>query len=77
MHEAIPLPYNKDNLIVILSFIFYKGGLSMSFWEQMAKTIDAGEEKKKKEDLYQKTFHELAEKLSEIRNKEMQDKVED
>ncbi len=49
----------------------------MSFWEQMAKTIDAGEEKKKKEDLYQKTFHELAEKLSEIRNKEMQDKVED
>ena len=49
----------------------------MSFWEQMAKTIDAGEEKKKKEDLYQKTFHVLAEKLSEIRNKEMQDKVED
>ena len=49
----------------------------MSFWEQMAKTIDAGEEKKKKEELYQKTFHELAEKLSEIRNKETQDEAED
>ena len=46
----------------------------MSFWEQMAKTIDAGEEKKKKEELYQKTFHE---KLSEIRNKETQDEAED
>ena len=49
----------------------------MSFWEQMAKTIDAGEEKKKKEELYQRTFHELAEKLSEIRNKETQDEAED
>lgn len=48
----------------------------MSFWEQMAKTIDASEEKQKKEDLYQKTFHELAEKLSEIRNKETADKTE-
>ena len=46
----------------------------MSFWEQMAKTIDASEEKQKKEDLYQKTFHE---KLSEIRNKETADKTED
>lgn len=42
----------------------------MSFWEQMAKAIDQDEEKKKKEDLYQKTFHELAKKLSEMRNKE-------
>lgn len=33
--------------------------------------------KKKKEELYQKTFHELAEKLSEIRNKETQDEAED
>lgn len=49
----------------------------MSFWEQMAKTIDASEEKQKKEDLYQKTFHELAEKLSVIRNKETADKTED
>lgn len=49
----------------------------MSFWEQIAKTIDASEEKQKKEDLYQKTFHELAEKLSEIRNKETADKTED
>ena len=47
----------------------------MSFWEQMAKTIDASEEKQKKEDLYQK--NELAEKLSEIRNKETADKTED
>ena len=54
-----------------------KGELPMSCWEQMAKTIDAGEEKKKKEELYQKTFHELAEKLSEIRNKETQDEAED
>lgn len=46
----------------------------MSFWEQMAKTIDASEDKQKKEDLYQKTFHELAEKLSEIRNKETTEK---
>ena len=33
----------------------------MSFWEQMAKTIDASEENRRREDLYQKTFHELAE----------------
>lgn len=74
MHDAIPLPYNKDNINVTLSFI---KGITYEFWEQMAKTIDASEEKQKKEDLYQKTFHELAEKLSEIRNKETADKTED
>ena len=47
----------------------------MSFWEQMAKTIDASEEKQKKEDLYQKTFHELAEKLSEIRKRRTRRKI--
>lgn len=63
--------------ILSLLYLLSKGELPMSFWEQMAKTIDAGEEKKKKEELYQKTFHELAEKLSEIRNKETQDEAED
>ncbi len=30
----------------------------MSFWEQMAKTIDAREESGQKGDLYEKTCHE-------------------
>lgn len=62
----------------ILTLLYlYQRGITYEFWEQMAKTIDASEEKQKKEDLYQKTFHELAEKLSEIRNKETADKTED
>ena len=41
----------------------------MSFCDEMAKTIDEGEAKKKEQDIYQNAFHELAEKLQELRTK--------
>lgn len=75
MHETIPLPYNKDNIIVTLSFI--KGGITYEFLGTNGEDHRCRRRKKKKEELYQKTFHELAEKLSEIRNKETQDEAED